>query len=313
MAEAEMTPGQLDVLRESLAPYPNGASDNSLYRHYLDLYGLDFAARYAGLSCRAGLVCSGRFQLMTHVWTLPDARANLLLVHGYFDHTGIYDKLIDYGLSRRCNVVMFDLPGHGLSSGERAAIDDFHDYGEAVASVLGAVTLPALPLHVVAQSTGCAALMAFARRHDWPFERAVFLAPLVRPAGWLGVRLGHSLLSPFTETLQRKFNANSSDTDFLQFVRRDPLQCHRVSLRWIGALKRWLGGLPLADLGVGPVLVLQGDRDGTVGWRYNMKAIAKLFPGSRIEYLPGAGHQLANESAVIRSRYAASIDAWLFA
>ena len=74
-----------------------------------------------------------------------------------------------------------------------------------------------------------------------------------------------------------------------------------------------LAGLPLADLGVGPVLVLQGDRDGTVGWRYNMKAIAKLFPGSRIEYLPGAGHQLANESAAIRSRYAASIDAWLFA
>jgi lysophospholipase len=249
---------------------------------------------------------------MTHCWTLPGARANLLLVHGYFDHTGIYDKVIDYGLSRGCNVLMFDLPGHGLSSGERAAIDDFRDYGEAIASVLDAVALPALPLHVIGQSTGCAALMAFARLHEWRFERAVFMAPLVRPAGWLGVRLGHSLLSPFIETLQRKFNANSSDKDFLQFVRSDPLQCHRVSLRWIGALKRWLADLPLADLGVGPVLVLQGDRDGTVGWRYNMTAIAKLFPDSHIEYLPGAGHQLANESADIRSRYAASIDAWLF-
>jgi lysophospholipase len=307
-----MTPDQADALRESMAPFPNGAGGGDLYRQYLDLYGLDFGARYPGLDCRAGLVSSGSYRLMTHCWTLPGARANLLLVHGYFDHTGIYDKVIDYGLSRGCNVLMFDLPGHGLSSGERAAIDDFRDYGEAIASVLDAVALPALPLHVIGQSTGCAALMAFARLHEWRFERAVFMAPLVRPAGWLGVRLGHSLLSPFIETLQRKFNANSSDTDFLQFVRRDPLQCHRVSLRWIGALKRWLADLPLADLGVGPVLVLQGDRDGTVGWRYNMTAIAKLFPGSRIEYLPGAGHQLANESADIRSRYAASIDAWLF-
>lgn len=307
-----LTATQLDTLRASLAPFPAGAGDAALYHRYLSLYGLDFGARYPRVDLRAGLVQSGEFQLMTHCWTLPDARASLLLVHGYFDHTGIYDKLIDYGLSRHCNVLIFDLPGHGLSSGERAVIDDFNDYGEALQRVLSAVDLPDLPLYVIGQSTGCAALMTFAQHHPWPFDRAVFMAPLVRPAGWLGVRLGHRLLSPFTDTLQRKFNANSSDLDFLQFVRRDPLQCHRVSLRWIGALKCWLADLPSSDLGVGPLLVLQGDRDGTVGWRYNLKAVARLFPGSRIEYLPGAGHQLANESAEIRARYTAVIDDWLF-
>ena len=84
-----MTPGQLDALRESLAPYPGAAGDDSLYHRYLALYGLDFEDRYPGLTRRAGLVSSGRYQLMTHAWTLPEARANLLLVHGYFDHTGI--------------------------------------------------------------------------------------------------------------------------------------------------------------------------------------------------------------------------------
>ncbi len=307
-----MTPGQLDALRASLAPFPAGAGDQALYRQYLDLYGLDVTARHPAVNCQAGWVASGEFQLMTHCWTQADARANLLLVHGYFDHTGIYDKLIEYGLSRQCNVLMFDLPGHGLSSGERAVIDDFADYAAAVASVLETVALPALPLHVIAQSTGCAALMSFAATRPWPFERSVFLAPLVRPAGWLGVRLGHSLLSPFTETLQRNFNENSSDHDFLQFVRSDPLQCHRVSLRWIGALKHWLATLSRDDLGVGPVLVLQGDRDGTVDWRYNVKAVLKLFPESRVTYLAGAGHQLANESEDIRAEYAAEIDDWLF-
>lgn len=308
-----LTAGELRTLRASLARFPGGAEDRALYRRYLDDYGLDFAARYPGLTCQCGLVQSGAFELMTHCWMQSDARANLLLVHGYFDHTGIYDKLVDYGLSRRCNVLIFDLPGHGLSSGDSAVIDDFGDYAEAVASVLDTVSLPALPLHVIAQSTGCAALMSLARRHPWPFERTAFLAPLVKPAGWLGIRLGHRLLSPFTDALQRGFNSNSSDAEFLHFVRSDPLQSHRVSLRWIGALKRWLAALPRSDLGVGPVLVLQGDRDGTVNWRYNTRVVARLFPNSRIEYLSGAGHQLANESAAIRARYAAMLDQWLFA
>jgi len=306
-----VTPEQLDQLRAELPDFGE-PPDSPAYREYLAYYGLEFATRYPGIGYRAGHISSGEFQLMTHCWTLPDARANLLLVHGYFDHTGIYDKLIDYGLSRRCNVLIFDLPGHGLSSGERAVIDNFRDYGDAVANVLAAAQLPELPFYVLAQSTGCAALMDFARRHAWPFDRSVFLAPLVRPAGWFSVRVGHSLLHRFTETLERKFNQNSSDLDFLGFVRQDPLQCHRVSLRWIGALKRWLRELPLKDLGVGPLLVLQGDNDGTVDWKYNMPAVGQLFPGSLIDYLPGAGHQLANESDAIRSDYSARIDSYLF-
>ena len=82
-------------------------------------------------------------------------------------------------------------------------------------------------------------------------------------------------------------------------------------MRWVGALGRWLAGLPDQDLGVGPALIIQGDADKTVAWRYNLKVIQKLFPDSKVEYLPGAGHQLANESAAIRARYLAVVDNWL--
>ena len=85
-----------------------------------------------------------------------------------------------------------------------------------------------------------------------------------------------------------------------------------MSLLWIGALKRWLKSLPLADLGIGPALVIQGEQDGTVGWRYNMRAIVQLFPGSHIHYLPQAGHQLANESEEIRADYSRALDQFYF-
>ena len=97
----------------------------------------------------------------------------------------------------------------------------------------------------------------------------------MRPVSWLRVRVAHMLLQHFVDTVPREFVENSSDREFLAFVQRDPLQSKRVSVRWVGALRRWLKGLPETDLGVGPALVIQGDEDNTVAWRYNLKVISK--------------------------------------
>jgi len=306
------TLAELSLLRDTLPAFAASTEQSFEFNEYLRFYQLDFSKRYPEAEYHAGFNSSGVFQLMTQRWILPDARANLVLIHGYFDHAGIYDKLIAYGLSRGCNVLIFDLPGHGLSSGEPAEIDDFSDYGKAIAAVISGADLPPLPTFGLGQSTGCAALIELARHGPWPFSKTALLAPLVRPAGWTGVSLGHTLLHRFTDSLERKFNKNSSDLGFLDFLRADPLQSHRVSLIWIGALKRWLKSLPFKNLGVGPALVIQGREDGTVAWRYNMKAIARLFPDSKIHYLDEAGHQLANESPAIRERYYAILDDYFF-
>jgi len=305
-----MTPEQLQELRAALSPLSKAEAPSALLREFNRFYGIDFSER-EGVDYRAGTVSSGTFSLAVHTWLREGASHNLLLLHGYFDHSGLFGKLVDYGLSRNCNVVIFDLPGHGLSSGDSAEIDDFADYSRAIDDVLKGVLLPDLPLWVMAQSTGCAALVHFARSHGWPFSKAVLLAPLVRPVSWLKVRVAHKLLHRFTDHIPRTFNNNSSDLEFLEFIQRDPLQSRKVSVRWVGALKRWLSDLVPSDLGVGPVLVIQGGEDQTVDWKYNLGFIDKLFPGCRVEYLPGAGHQLANESEELRQRYYRVIDQFL--
>lgn len=306
-----LTPQQLELLRNQLPPFGEGAKPSEDLLEFCRFYSIDFASSDAGVEHLAGCVTSGEHRLAVHLWRQPDARANLLLMHGYFDHTGLFGKLVDWALSRRCNVLIFDLPGHGLSSGEPAVIDDFADYSRAIDDVMAAVTLPQLPLWTMAQSTGGAALIDYARKYNWSFEATVLLAPLVRPAGWRWVRLGHMLLGRVRDGVPREFAVNSSDREFLDFIRNDPLQCHRISLRWVGALRRWLRGLRHQNLGVGPALVIQGDRDHTVDWRYNMGVIDQLFPDSQIEYLPGAGHQLANESEGFRQAYLAQVEAYL--
>ena len=125
----------------------------------------------------------------------------------------------------------------------------------------------------------------------------------MRPAHWFLVRTAHRLLCRFRSTVRRGFANNSSDTQFLTFIRRDPLQPTQTSLRWIAALRRWLQDLVIVDLNVGPVLVIQGDSDTTVDWRYNIPVVQILFPGSEVHTIAGAGHQLANESRLIRDQY----------
>jgi alpha-beta hydrolase superfamily lysophospholipase len=308
-----LTPEQLRELRHCLPEFAAHEPPSPQLQEFCRHYGIDFSGKFPSSQHLAGTVRSGSHTLAVHLWRQPDATSNLLLLHGYFDHVGLFGKLVEFGLSRNCNVLIFDLPGHGLSSGASAVIDEFGEYSRSIAAVLKAAQLPDLPLWVMAQSTGCAALVDFARRNPWPFQAVVLMAPLVRPVAWMRVRVAHMLLQHFVDTVPREFAENSSDREFLEFVQRDPLQSKHVSVRWVGALRRWLKGLPEQNLGVGPALVIQGDGDKTVAWRYNLKVISKLFPGSEVAYVPDGGHHLANESDSIRAGYLARVDTWLTA
>ena len=145
------------------------------------------------------------------------------------------------GLARGCNVVAFDLPGHGLSSGRRAEIDDFAEYSRAIAAVLEAVSFLPGRRDCIAQSTGGAAVMDYLQTGQQPdLDRIVLLAPLVRPHGWWRVRALHELLHRFVSAVPRDFADNSQDPDFIKFLHRDPLQSNVIPACWVGALRRWL-------------------------------------------------------------------------
>ena len=310
MSLVTLSPGQLRTLRSQL---PLFGTDNApaLAGRFCQFYGIDFAERLPHVGYKVGRVDSGSYSLAVHSWVQPGATNNLFLVHGYFDHTGLFGKLAEWALLRGCNVLSVDLPGHGLSTGEPAVIDDFGDYSRAIADVLVVANLPTLPLWTMAQSTGGATLVDYAAKYDWPFSATVLLAPLVRPAQWFAIKAAHILLSKLVDYVPRTFGPNSADRDFLEFVKVDPLQSHRVSLRWLGALRRWLAALRPVDLGVGSALVIQGESDLTVDWQYNVGVISRLFPASRVVYLPGAGHHLAGESNEYRDRYLVEVATWL--
>lgn len=276
---------------------------------YFAYYGLDFENRGRGVVHHFGTLDAAGFRIASHLFEPPRPRGTCVLLHGYFDHAGLFGKLIAHCLAKRYAVLVWDLPGHGLSSGPEASIDSFESYVDVLTDVLDhhAPRLPA-PLVGIGQSTGGAVLMAWAFRRrrlaaPCPFAGMVLLAPLVRPAEWTKVRVMHTLLKPFRDGIERTFMENSGDPDFLDFVQRDPLQSRRLPVRWVSAMLGWvadfLAEAPATDYAP---RVIQGDADQTVDWRWNLARIREKFPAARIEILPGARHHLVNEAAGLRER-----------
>ncbi|MCD6060305.1 MAG: Hydrolase, alpha/beta fold family protein [Moraxellaceae bacterium] len=303
-APPDMEAVRRELLRLDLSLYAPLRGALAQYGAY---YGIDFERSLPGTRHHLGWFEAQGYRIAANVFLPPNAQGTVFILHGYLDHAGLYKHLIRDCLERNHAVFIFDLPGHGLSSGARVDIPDFGDYQQVLAEALTAygAQLPR-PFHGVGQSTGAAILMdhvltACAEKKTPAFRKLLLLAPLVRPVQWAKIRFGWWLIHHFKKTVPRVYRTNSSDETFLRFVKQaDPLQDDDVPMGWVGALKRWVARmhrLPPADF---PVLLVQGERDETVEWRYNLGFVRRHFRVEQEQLLPEASHQLANERADLR-------------
>ncbi|HRF88751.1 MAG TPA: alpha/beta hydrolase [Pseudomonadales bacterium] len=289
-----LTPLQFDVALDS---NPEGFEE---YRHFYQLDQLPAPHRI-------GSVASGMHTLAVQYWLPENAQRTALLVHGYFDHVGLYHHVIHYLLKKNFAVIAFDLPGHGLSSGARAVIYDFDEYAQAIHAILVASANKKLPPITLGfgQSTGCAAWMNFQMSgFNNSIQKLILFSPLLRPHHWQPQ--AHALyltLRHFVQYIPRNFRANSSNQAFLQFCHyEDPLQPRYLTVAWVTAMKNWLHRFSKQPAIAIPTLILQGELDDTVDWRYNIPTICKKIPNAQLHYLAEARHHLANESTSIRAR-----------
>jgi alpha-beta hydrolase superfamily lysophospholipase len=291
-------------LRQQLPPLSAAAAEHGpqvqAYRQY---YGLQHRP---DIHSRLGWVEVGGRRLAVQGWWRDGARATLLLLHGYYDHMGLYRHVFDWALAMNFAVLSCDLPGHGLSEGEPASIDDFAEYQAVLAALFEAAEMLNLPQpwHLFGQSTGGAILLDYlltgAPRPD--IGQTVLLSPLIRPRAWLRSKLSYHLLNPFVSQIARRFSDNSSDSAFLDFVRRDPLQARVLPTAWVGALARWIPRIENAPASTHSPLIIQGDADMTVDWQHNLEVLGTKFRGPEQLILRGARHHLVNEDEAQRQR-----------
>lgn len=283
---------------------------------YFNFYGIDFERKMPGVSHYFGHFSSGKYDIVAHYFSVDTAtekksRGTCFLLHGYFDHAGLFAHLIEYCLCRDLNVVIYDLPGHGLSTGERVSIPSFSEYVTVLRDALKLFeNIAPQPWHAIAQSTGAAVLMDYLLQELAPsFDKVVLLAPLLRAADWRWLKVAYWVGQKFLERVPRRFGINSNYQSFTHFVEHDdPLQTHYISIRWVDALLRWESRFEYFPPLQKPLLIVQGQRDTTVDWRYNIPVIRQKFPRAKYMPLQDAYHHLANESPEIRQKIVAAMD-----
>ncbi|MCU1725501.1 alpha/beta hydrolase [Pseudomonas sp. 7P_10.2_Bac1] len=303
-----------ESLRPRLQPLVAGqplSSEDLAYQHF---YGLDFPQRAAPVRRQLGRFNAAGYDLVSQVWW-PDSTpvATLFVIHGFYDHMGLYRHVIEWGLDHGFVVISCDLPGHGLSSGERASIGDFYQYQEALQGLFIEAQSLALPQpwHLIGQSTGGAVVLDHLLRHgdQTPAQgQAVLMAPLVRPKDWQWSRFSYYLLRPFVKGIERRFSENTNDPEFMPFLQADPLQPVRLPTAWVGAMARWIPRVEALAPCARQPLVIQGQADKTVDWEHNLKVLDAKFNHPQVLLIPKARHHLANETADIRAQYFAFLD-----
>lgn len=292
-------------LAERLPALDPGLATDEAARRYAGYYGIDFRDR---AQQHLGRIDVDGFSVATQIWKPPVARGTLLILHGYYDHMGLYRHLIQWALEQHYAVLAFDLPGHGLSSGERASIDCFLRYQKVLDGILEQALrwkLPA-PWHMLGQSTGGAILIDRLLHGPLPAElgQTVLMAPLVRPKQWAFSQMGLKLFGGFVQQLSRRFTDNSTDQAFLDFIRsQDPLQPQVLPVAWVQALERWIPRIESAASVAHRPLIIQGQEDGTVDWQHNLQVLESKFTRPDTFYLPTARHHLANEHQTLRQQY----------
>lgn len=268
---------------------------------YLAHYGLEQAE---AVDHRFGYCDRGGFKIAVHCYEPPEPQRVVVISHGYYDHAGTWKHAIPALLAAGNTVVIYDHPGHGLSGGKRASIDDFKHYVDVFEEVLGDCRRRSeLPVVLVGHSMGCAVITDYLLDRDRSFEPAqtIFLAPLIRPSLWGPSRFANAALGWAISAVPRVFVRNSSDPSYLEFVKDDPLHHRSVPLDWAGALLAWnRRACEFVPAGGLPIRILQGGRDGTVAWEYNLEFLGRKFPDATVRMFADGRHQLLNEAEPVR-------------
>ena len=201
------------------------------------------------------------------------AKARLLILHGYGEHSGRYAPFMRHCAHRGFATCAFDFRGHGRSEGRRGFVNQWDEYLSDLAAYRQtpspAGNEPQGRLFIIAHSQGGLVAAASAIEEGMTGVAGVILAnPYLRsrvPVPWhkrafacVANHVAPAVLVPSG----LKLGWLTSDPDAQQETRDDPLAFRCATPRWFrtvtAAQRRVLAAAARFDY---PLLLLLGDRD----------------------------------------------------
>ncbi len=246
-------------------------------------------------------------RLRLHVWRRESSepRAEVIIVHGFGEHSGRYGPLTDHLLAHQFSVTSYDQRGHGRSEGLPGHINRFADYEEdldRVISLAGSFDR-ARKLFIIGHSMGGLVTLRYVASRSAGLSGAVISAPLiglavrVPPHKLMIAKVGSHLMPRLRLPNEINPKVLSRDQEVGRAYEADPLVHRVVSTRWFAEADRAMNQVKAwADRVRLPVLVMHGSEDRLA----NVEATREVFNqiGSTDKELiiyPGYYHELFNE------------------
>ncbi len=244
-----------------------------------------------------------RLYLRRHV--ISNARGEILITHGFGEHSGRYGALTDHLLNHNYSVTAYDHRGHGLSDGLPGHVESFAEYDEDLEKMINSVRARSqvTSLFLIGHSMGGLIALRYAARKGGTINGTIVSAPLIEvavpvPAHKLMIARVGARMAPRMR-LDNEINPSnlSRDPDVGRAYAADPLVNRKVSAKWFAEatqamheVAEWAARITT------PLLVMHGSEDRLA----SVEATKRLFDraGSSDKELviyPGFYHELFNE------------------
>jgi lysophospholipase len=234
-----------------------------------------------------------------------DARGEVIILHGFGEHSGRYGELIGHLIDRGYSITAYDQRGHGQSDGLPGHVDRFTDYEADLAQVIASVRARASSnrAFLIAHSMGGLVALRYLAGESVKLTGAVISAPLIAvakpvPAHKVMIARVGGRVAPRLR-LDNGINPAvlSRDPEVGRAYAADPLVNRLVSTRWFAeAMTAMEEVRQRAALITLPLLVMHGGEDRLT----SMAATREFFEtiGSTDKELvvySGFYHELFNE------------------
>lgn len=239
-------------------------------------------------------------------WTPDDApKANIILVHGYDEHSGRYAYFAEHCVNHGFAVHTLDHWGHGKSDGENGFVPEFSVYHDGLDALLGQMPAEqqALPLILVGHSLGGLIGASYLLENQSNFAAAVLSGPAIKateePSSFMkGVSRFLSKVAPRMGVLGLEASGVSRDPKVVADYLADPLVSGtkisaRLAAEMMGNMEAVQNQAARITL---PMLLLHGEEDsltapeGSIFLNEHIGSKEKM-----LKIYPGLFHEIFNE------------------
>ncbi|MFN8446246.1 MAG: alpha/beta hydrolase [Caldilineaceae bacterium] len=122
--------------------------------------------------------------LYSQSWKADAQKAVIALVHGFGEHGGRYNYLVDALVPQGYSIYAIDLRGHGRSPGKRGHVNQWQEFDQDVAALLKWVKTnePAAPIFLMGHSMGGLIVLHYVEQQPEGLKGVIASAPFLAAA-----------------------------------------------------------------------------------------------------------------------------------